>query len=113
MSQRLDKVNELMRQALSLILQRNFDFSDVLVTVHRVDVSPDLRNAKVFVSGIGKDSFFHRLKKSRSFIQSEIAKYVVLKRTPVLHFYLDSSFVQREKLDKIFDNLKNSVSDEE
>jgi ribosome-binding factor A len=47
MSQRLERVNELLRQEISKLLLREIDFVDILVTVTNVNTSPDLKQAKI------------------------------------------------------------------
>ena len=55
MKHRLERVNEVIRRELSEIISREINFSaQTLVTVHAVDVTPDLRQCHVFVSVIGK-----------------------------------------------------------
>ena len=54
MKHRLLRVNEVVKRELSMIITRDMKFEDVLVTVNTVDVTPDLRNAHVFVSVLGK-----------------------------------------------------------
>ncbi|MGZ4986037.1 MAG: ribosome-binding factor A, partial [Chthoniobacterales bacterium] len=50
MKHRLLRVNEVVKRELSTIITREMTFEDVLVTLHQVDVTPDLKNAHVFVS---------------------------------------------------------------
>jgi len=54
MSQRLDRINELLRREISTVLQRDFEFGGALVTVSGVDITQDLREAKVFVGVLGE-----------------------------------------------------------
>jgi len=53
MSQRLDRINELMKREISSIVQRDFEFPNVLVTISDVEITDDLREGKVFVSVLG------------------------------------------------------------
>ena len=48
MSRRIDRVNELLKREISSILQRDFEWDGSLVTVNAVEVSRDLKEAKVF-----------------------------------------------------------------
>jgi ribosome-binding factor A len=63
------------------------------VTVLRVEVSPDLRNARVYVSVMGDEKqqslSMHGLNSARGFIQSQIADRLQLRYTPILQFVLD------------------------
>ena len=53
MSRRQDRVNELLKREISNVIQRDFEFTDSLVTVNGVDVTPDLKEAKVFIGVLG------------------------------------------------------------
>jgi len=49
MSQRVLRVRELIKRELSTMLTRDFDFPGVLVTVNDVDITPDFKQAHVFI----------------------------------------------------------------
>jgi len=93
MSKRLQRVNELLKRELSSVIQREFEFKDCLVTITAVEVTQDLKEAKVFVSvlGPGLGTVMSKLKEKRALIQSRVTKRVVLKNTPVLDFRTDSA----------------------
>ena len=93
MSQRLDRINELLRREISTVVQQNFEFDGALVTINEVDITQDLREAKVFVGvicGYGA-KVIEQLDYKRGMIQKRVAKRVVLRCTPVLDFRLDIS----------------------
>ncbi|HEX67559.1 MAG TPA: ribosome-binding factor A, partial [bacterium] len=55
-SRRLPRVNSLLKEEIANILLKEIDFpKEVLVTVTRVECSPDLRQAKIYVSVIPKE----------------------------------------------------------
>ena len=95
MKHRLERVNEVIKRELSEIISREINFSaQTLVTLHAVDITPDLRQCHVFVSVIGKPEQKSRalaeLGEHRAMLQRELAKRVVLKYTPHLNFKLAS-----------------------
>jgi ribosome-binding factor A len=63
------------------------------VTVTGVEVSSDLRNAKIYVSIMGDDRTqrltMHGLESARGFLQAKIAEGVQTRYTPILQFHLD------------------------
>lgn len=65
------------------------------VTVLRVEVSPDLRSAKVLVSVMGDEQArslcLHGLASSRGFLQKRIADRLQTRYTPLLEFELDNA----------------------
>lgn len=107
------KVAEAVREIVSTVVL--FELKDPRVknvTVLRADVSPDLRNAKVYVSVMGDEKTqsltMHGLNSARGFIQSKIADRLQTRYTPVLQFVSDpgvklsvqTSAVIRETLSK-------------
>lgn len=93
MSRRLDRVNELLRREIGIILQKDYEWHGRLVTVSDVEITQDLKEGKVWISVLGGD--FHpvleKLNKEHGSIQAKVMKRVVLKSTPVLAFKHDSS----------------------
>ena len=63
------------------------------VTVTYVEVSPDMRQAKVHVSVMGDEAkqklSLHGLQSSAGFLQSKISDRIEMRYTPRLHFVLD------------------------
>lgn len=93
MSQRIQRVNELLKREISAVLQKDFEWSGAMVTVSDVDVTQDLKEAKVFVSVLGghTPAILEELSQNRGMIQSRISKRMTMKQTPVLSFRTDTS----------------------
>ncbi len=95
MSNRLARVSELLKREICTCLEKDFEFTGVLVTVHDVVVTADLRTANVFIGIVGEEnrrgSVMELLKKKRGQIQTQVMKRVVLKYTPQLNFRFDDS----------------------
>ena len=116
MNTRLLRVNELVRRELSTIITRDMTFENVLVTINQVDVTPDLKNAHVFVSVLGKGSakaVIAQLEANRTILQAEMAKHVVLKYTPHLTFHLDDSIERGDRVFKILQEISPPADDDE
>jgi ribosome-binding factor A len=93
-SRRSAKVAEAVREQVSTAIL--FGLKDPRVknvTVTRVEVSPDLRSAKVYVSVMGDEKMqrltLRGLESARGFLQAKLAERVQIRYTPVLHFELD------------------------
>lgn len=117
-SQRIVRVNELLKRELATDLYRDmagesFDFA--VVTLTRVETSPDLREARVFVSVRGDDAVaarvFSHLKRHRARLQDLCHRAVKLKYTPVLHFQRDTSIEKGDRVLQLISEL--NVPDEE
>lgn len=92
-SHRMDRVNELLRREISSVIQHDYEWNGVLVTISGVEVTQDLKEGKVWTSVLGgsSDSVIKKLNKDHGAIQSKVMKRVVLKSTPVLRFVCDQS----------------------
>jgi ribosome-binding factor A len=109
MSQRLFKINELLKREIISCVERNFEFENLLVTIHEVETSPNLKAATVFVGVIGdKDlakNALAQLNRRSGFIQNEMMKRVTLRSTPVLRFVVDESVERGVHVLSILDQL--------
>jgi ribosome-binding factor A len=109
MKHRLKRVTELLRRELGSIILRELQFSSPLVTISGVDITPDLKQAHVFVSAIGNDAqrraAIQTLEQNRSLLQNEVSKRVILKYTPHLHFQLDESIERGSRVISIMEEL--------
>jgi ribosome-binding factor A len=108
MKHRLLRVNELVKRELSGIIAREIGFETVIVTINHVDVTPDLKNAHVFVSVLGSEaaaSVMTKLEEHRVSLQAELARHVVLKYTPHLVFHLDDSIERGTRVIEIMQQL--------
>ena len=111
---RMDRVCEAIKRELSLILQEEIDdprLRDVSIT--RVDVSRDLRNAKVYYIGLEdedeKNYIGKAFKRAGSFMRSELAKRIYMKFTPRLTFLEDKEEEMEERMEKTFDRIEEEL----
>ena len=78
MTRRTDQINDLLRSELSDLLREEVNDPRMhgLVTITRVDVSPDLRQARAYVSVLGTDedrrSTMQALESARPFLRREL-----------------------------------------
>ena len=110
MSQRLKRVNELLKQEISLIFQKDFDFTNALVTVNAVEITTDLKQAMVYVGILGADKDQERsleqMTKRRGFIQGRIAKRITLRETPQLMFRVDDSVARGTSVISMMEDIE-------
>jgi ribosome-binding factor A len=93
-SRRVQKAAEAIREVVSMsILTDLRDPRIENVTVTYVEVSPDMRSAKVHVSVMGDDAkqdlCLHGLRSSAGYLQTKIAERIDTRYTPRLRFELD------------------------
>lgn len=96
MSQRILRVQELIKRELGTLLQRELEFPGLLVSIHDVEMTPDLKQCKVFFGVLGGgphagERVLEKLEGHRGALQNKLARRVILKHTPTLQFRLDDS----------------------
>ncbi len=111
MAHRVERVNSLLRQEISELLQRQVKDPRLgsLVTITAVSTSPDLRHAKVSVSRIGsekeKQETLSVLAAASGFFRNELAKRLRLRHIPELSFQWDDSIERGEHLLQLIDRV--------
>lgn len=107
-SQRQLRVGELLRHALSDILNRgdirDADLAGVSVTVTEVKASPDMHYATVFCEPLGgknADKIVAALNRHKAYLRGEMGRAVDLRFTPELRFVEDTSFAEAERIETI------------
>ena len=107
MSHRLEKVNSLLTEEVAKILLEELEFPrGVLVSVTRAEVTPDLREAKIFVSVLPFDKHprvLEVLEKNIYLIQQILNKKLTLKPMPKISFKIDSSIEEMDKIGRLLD----------
>lgn len=79
------------------------------ITVTYVDLSPDLRNAKVFVMPLGgkcQNETIRFLEKQTHFFKETIASKMKMKFIPNITFFIDDSFGYSEKIENLLKKIK-------
>lgn len=109
MGQRLVRVNELLKREISEFLHTRYRSESVYITITGVDVSPDLRWAKVYYSVLGgfEESTEAKklLKREAREIRKTVGKRIVLKYLPYLEFIYDQSIEKGMRLNALIDEL--------
>jgi ribosome-binding factor A len=105
-SSRPDRVAEAIMQEISLLLVQQVRDSRLHgVSISKVQLAPDLKQAKVwFMVSKGADPARARkgMEKARGFFRSHIAKTLNLRYTPELIFFYDKQNEAIEHLEQIF-----------
>jgi len=107
-SQRMLRVGELVRHALSAVFSRG-EIEDPLlggkvITVPEVRMTPDLKLANAYVmplGGEGADEVVAALNRHHKFIRGRIAPELDLKFAPDLKFFVDNTFDEFGRIDAI------------
>ncbi|HID95856.1 MAG TPA: 30S ribosome-binding factor RbfA [Candidatus Latescibacteria bacterium] len=107
---RIERINGLIRDELSSIIKGKIGDPRIgFVTITRVDVSNDLKRAKVFVSVFGslreKEETINGLNWASKFIRGQLGLRIRLKRIPEIVFYHDDSIEHGSRINAILDQL--------
>lgn len=107
-TQRQLRVGEELRHAIANVIERGEirdpDLQGRLITVTEVRVSPDLRNATVFVVPLGGGDvapILVGLKRAKAYLRHEISRSVQLRAVPDLVFHPDTTFDEATRIDDL------------
>lgn len=110
-TKRCARINSLLREVIADVIRFEVRNPHVtpMVSVTKVEVSADLKYAKVYVSMIGTDlekkKMLQGLKSGAGFIGKQAAEKVVLRYFPSLIFKLDESLAHQEKIEKLIQDI--------
>ncbi len=111
MTRRSERVSNMIRQEISELLheQTNDPRLGGIISVTRVSTSPDLKQAKVFVSVLAnqtqKQEILKGFKSAAGFFRKELAHRLILRYVPELSFQIDDSIEQGAKILKLIDQV--------
>ena len=119
-SNRIGRINEEIQKELSTLIRNLKDprVQDTMISITRVEATPDLRYAKVYVSFLQEDRAAGALKGLKSaggYLRRELGHSLNLRYTPELVWELDDSITYGAKMLKLINSLevkKDEESDE-
>lgn len=109
--QRTDRLNSLLKEVISDVIRREVRNPHVneLMTVTRVEITKDLRLAKVYISVIGSEvqkmETIGALQTAAGFIAVNASKKVVMRYFPELTFILDESVDKHMRIEKLLGEI--------
>ncbi len=88
-----------------------------MTSVVAVEVAPDLKHAKVYISVLGDEesrkSTYQGLRSAAPFIRNQLAKSINLRNTPELTFVMDQSIEYGVHMSKLIDDVQLKDNNEE
>ena len=117
-SNRINRINEEIQKSLSDALRRVKDprVSDTMISITRVETTPDLRYAKIYVSFLEEHKAADAMKGLKSaggWLRREISSDLKLRYTPELVWALDDSITYGARMLELINNLPVSDQEEE
>jgi ribosome-binding factor A len=116
MTYRIERLNSLLRQEISDLVQRYVKDPRLgsFVSITAVEISKDMRYAKVFVSRFGTDlekkETLKALVSATGFIRHELSERLKTRRIPELSFRLDDTIEKADRLLRIIDEIASEES---
>ena len=116
MGTRPERVQEAIRQEVSKIIQHELKDPRIgFLTITAVEVTPDLRYARIFFTALGemKDKMLalKGLKSAKGYIKGRLADEIKLRFMPEIEFKIDESWERGKHLDDIFTKLEKEKRD--
>ena len=103
------RVNEAVREVVSVRIAEGLRDPRIgFVTVTSVDTSPDLRQARVYVSVLGnpeeRDATMAGLESAHGVLQQAVARELRMKHTPTLQFVFDESIERGMRISELLED---------
>lgn len=104
---RTKRVSEVIRRELASIISTRLSDPRVrLVSITAVDVSKDMKHAKVFITQMGEDcEALEALTHASGYLRRELGSRLAMKSTPDLRFVYDHSVARGMELSNLIDEL--------
>jgi ribosome-binding factor A len=117
-SYRPARVGELIQAELADLLLKDLkDPRLQLATVSHVKVSPDLRNARVYISRVGKveeqENALAGFQRAGGFIRGQLGKRLRLRYVPKLEFVIDTGIAYGVRISSILNGLVPQEQDDD
>ncbi|OGW84538.1 MAG: ribosome-binding factor A [Omnitrophica bacterium RIFCSPLOWO2_01_FULL_45_10] len=116
-TQRPGRVQEALRQEISRIVQNEVKDPRLgFITITNVEITRDLRYAKVYFSVLGESKdkrlTLKALNSAKGYMKNLISERIKLRFMPEIVFKIDESFADTKKITDILDNLKKEKRDD-
>jgi ribosome-binding factor A len=116
-TERMRRVNHLVREVLGDAIPALGDPRIGLVTITGVETSPDLRHARVYVSVLGgerkRELSLRGLEAAHGLLQARLGRELSLKRTPQLTFEYDPTVERGVRMTHLIDELAPGDADDD
>ena len=117
-SNRINRINEEIQKELSSLLRTVKDprVQDTMISITRVETTPDLRFTKVYVSFLQADRVadaMKGLKSSAGYLRRELGRALKLRYTPELQWALDDSITYGAKMLALINSLDTGENTDE
>lgn len=109
MSERILRINELIKHEINQLLLHEVEFDDALVTITNVETSSDFKHAKIKIIVYPESQnaeVFKKLEKNIYIIQQGLNKRLKMKWVPKIQFELDEIESHAQEVEKVLQKIK-------
>jgi ribosome-binding factor A len=109
MSDRLKKLNDLLRDEAGKILKKELEFNDVLVTVVRADISPTLEHATIWISVLPeskRETALQKINLKIYHLQQILNKRLAMRPVPKIRFEIDKTEEKAARLEELIEKTR-------
>lgn len=117
---RQQRIAELLKEELGLLISSELDdprLEDAMLTVTRVTVSQDLRNARVYVEHVlpreSSPQVLQALSHAEGFLRQAVLQNLNLRFAPQFTFQIDETGERARRVDKLLDSISHPVPEQE
>ena len=115
-SNRINRINEEIQKELSSLLRTVKDprVQDTMISITRVETTPDLRYTKVYVSFLQEEKVSDAmagLKSAAGFLRRQLGSNLKLRYAPQIMWALDDSITYGARMLKLINSLEVSADD--
>jgi len=114
MSNRIQRINQLIKKELSQIILREIEFpQDVLVTITRVEISANLIEGNIWISVLPEEKLkriLEILNKNIYFLQQKLNKRLKMRPIPRIRFLEEKKTAEAGKIEELLEELKKNQS---
>ena len=112
MTRRTSKVEELLREEISKLIQAELPEQLGLISVTRTFVAPDLRDARIYLSAIiagNEDKIMKQLEQKRIAFQKTLGRKLQLRNTPRLSFEFDRARFEIDRIEELLEEINRGT----
>lgn len=109
MSDRLKKLNDLLRDEVGKILKKELELNGVLVTVVRAEISPTLEHATIWVSAFPEsrgEQALREINRNIYSLQQMLNKRLIMRPVPKIRFEIDNTEKEAARIEELIDTIR-------
>jgi ribosome-binding factor A len=109
MSERIKKLNDLLRDEAGKILKKELELNDVMVTVVRAEISPTLEHATIWISVFPEskgESALREINRNIYSLQQMLNKRLVMRPVPKIRFEIDDTEKEAARIEELIDTIR-------